>query len=36
MLEWINQELKRGTYVIRIFLNEESCLWLIRALVVEM
>jgi len=35
MLERINEELKRRTYVIRIFPNAESCLRLIRALAVE-
>jgi hypothetical protein len=35
MLERINQELKRRTYVIRIFPNQESALRLIRALAVE-
>jgi len=35
MLERINEEIKRRTYVIRIFPNIESCLRLIRALTVE-
>lgn len=35
MLERINEEIKRRTYVIRIFPNEESCLRLVRALLVE-
>jgi len=35
MLERINEELKRRTYVIRIFPNAESCLRLVRALAVE-
>jgi putative transposase len=35
MLERINEEIKRRTYVIRIFPNEQSCLRLIRALLVE-
>lgn len=35
MLERINQEIKRRTFVIRIFPNEESCLRLVRALTVE-
>jgi putative transposase len=35
MLERINEEIKRRTYVIRIFPNEDSCLRLIRALLVE-
>ena len=35
MLERINEELKRRTYVIRIFPNAKSCLRLIRALTVE-
>lgn len=35
MLERINQEIKRRTFVIRIFPNEESCLRLVRALAVE-
>lgn len=35
MLERINEEIKRRTYVIRIFPNAESCLRLIRALAVE-
>src|SRR6201991_2786553 len=36
MLERLNQEIKRRTYVVRIFPNGESCLRLIRALAVEM
>lgn len=36
MLERINEEIKRRTYVIRIFPNAESCLRLVRALTVEM
>lgn len=35
MLERINEEIKRRTYVIRIFPNKDSCLRLIRALLVE-
>jgi len=35
MLERINEEIKRRTYVIRIFPNAESCLRLIRALTIE-
>ena len=35
MIERINEEIKRRTYVIRIFPNAESCLRLIRALAVE-
>ena len=35
MLEWLNQELKRWTKVIRIFPNPENCLRLIGALAVE-
>lgn len=35
MLERINQEIKRRTFVIRIFPNEASCLRLVRALAVE-
>ena len=35
MLERFNQELKRCTHVVRIFPNKESCLRLVRALVVE-
>lgn len=35
MLERINEEIKRGTYVIRIFPNEDSCLRLVRAVLVE-
>ncbi len=36
MLERINEEIKRRTYVIRIFPNADSCLRLVRALTVEM
>ncbi len=35
MLEWLNEEIKRRTQVVRIFPNAESCLRLIRALAVE-
>ena len=35
MLERLNEELKRRTYVVRIFPNEQSCLRLIRALAME-
>lgn len=35
MLAQLNPELKRGTHVVRIFPNSESCLRLIRALAVE-
>jgi transposase-like protein len=35
MLERINQEIKRRTFVIRIFPNEASCLRLVRSLTVE-
>jgi putative transposase len=35
MLERINEEIKRRTYVIRIFPNEDSCLRLVRAILVE-
>lgn len=35
MLERLNEELKRRTYVVRIFPNEESCLRLTRALAME-
>ena len=35
MLERLNEEIKRRTYVVRIFPNSESCLRLIRALAVE-
>lgn len=35
MLERINEEIKRRTHVIRIFPNEDSCLRLVRALLVE-
>ena len=36
LLERLNEEIKRRTYVVRIFANAESCLRLIRALAVEM
>lgn len=36
MLERVNQELKRRSRVVRIFPNEESCLRLIRAMLVEL
>ena len=36
MLERLNEEIKRRTYVVRIFPNRESCLREIRALTVEM
>ncbi|MFQ5930553.1 MAG: IS256 family transposase [Acidobacteriota bacterium] len=36
MLERLNEEIKRRTYVVRIFPNAPSCLRLIRALTVEM
>lgn len=36
MLERINEEIKRRTYVVRIFPNASSCLRLVRALTVEM
>ena len=35
MLERLNEEIKRRTHVVRIFLNAESCLRLVRALAVE-
>ena len=35
MLERLNGEIKRRTYVVRIFPNTESCLRLVRALAVE-
>ncbi len=35
LLERLNEELKKPTHVIRIFLNEASCLRLVRALAVE-
>lgn len=35
MLERLNQEIKRGSHVVRIFPNDQSCLRLIRALCVE-
>jgi putative transposase len=35
MLERLNEEIKRRTYVVRIFPNTESCLRLVRALAVE-
>lgn len=36
MLERLNEEIRRRTYVVRIFPNAESCLRLVRALCVEM
>ena len=35
MLEWLDEEIKRRTHVMRIFPNTESCLRLVRALCVE-
>ena len=35
MLERLNKEIRRRTYVVRIFPNAESCLRLVRALAVE-
>ena len=35
MLERLNQEIKRRTWVVRIFPSAESCLRLVRALAVE-
>jgi transposase-like protein len=35
MLERLNEEIRRRTYVMRIFPNSESCLRLVRALAVE-
>jgi len=35
MLERLNEEIRRGTYVVRIFPSTESCLRLVRALAVE-
>ncbi|MGY4431077.1 transposase-like protein [Bradyrhizobium sp. F1.13.1] len=35
MLERLNEEIRRRTYVVRIFPNGESCLGLVRALTVE-
>jgi transposase-like protein len=35
MLERFNEEIKRRTYVLRIFPNAESCLRLVRSLAVE-
>src|SRR5271157_6003789 len=35
MLERLNEEIRRRTYVVRIFPNAESCLRLVRALAVE-
>ena len=35
-LEWLEEEIKRRTYVVRIFPNRESCLRLIRALATAM
>jgi putative transposase len=36
LLERLNEEIKRRTYVVRIFPNAASCLRLVRALAVEM
>ncbi|MET4331873.1 transposase-like protein [Bradyrhizobium sp. i1.15.2] len=35
MLERLNEEIRRRTYVVRIFPHGESCLRLVRALTVE-
>ncbi len=35
MLEWLNEEIKRRTRVVRIFPNADSCLRMIWALCVE-
>lgn len=35
VLERLNEEIRRRTYVMRIFPNTESCLRLVRALAVE-
>jgi putative transposase len=35
MLERLNEEIKRRTYVVRIFPNADSCLRLVRALAIE-
>ena len=35
MLEWLNEEIKRRTRVVRIFPNADSCLRMIRALFAE-
>lgn len=35
MLERLNQEFMRRTLVVRIFPDEQSCLWLIRALAAD-
>jgi putative transposase len=35
MLERLNEEIRRRTYVVRIFPNAQSCLRLVRALAVE-
>jgi len=35
MLERLNEEIRRRTYVVRIFSNGDSCLRLVRALIVE-
>ncbi len=35
MLERLNEEIRRRTYVVRIFPNAECCLRLVRALAVE-
>lgn len=34
-LERLNQEIKRRTRVVRVFPNEQSCLWLISAILME-
>jgi len=36
MLEHSNKEIRRRTQVVRIFPNEASCLWLVRALAAEL
>ena len=35
MLERLNEEIRRRTYVVRIFPNADSCLRLVRALTIE-
>ena len=35
LLEWLNQEIKRRTHLVRIFTDEACCLRLVRALAVE-
>jgi hypothetical protein len=35
MLERLNDEIRRRTYMVRIIPHAESCLWLVRALTVE-